>query len=322
MKLAAVVWYIFKAHPAFHQSSVDLKAGDRDELHKKYLDRYYAIHVVLSWYAPLFYEASACDACNHPDFSGFNPAEVISPCKDAMRAIQMKKDAEAQAKEALRRSEEVAREKQNQALLEELQQKQQDAETRLQEMKLKQMKEMESQFKIILDQSIATAGSALQESRKKFDSFRTQIEEDLVEAARSMVSNRVKFVDYTRTEDAGEEIGCSASTIVNQAAFGGLGPGVPRTASNTATWVPGAVSRLRVLLQGRSPNVIYVDAVDDEYNNCQDFSRCCIPLKGRTQADLIEHFIKELLEQCPLEGPQHTTILLRYPTAETGLCSA
>ncbi|KAF4747935.1 hypothetical protein FOZ63_002641, partial [Perkinsus olseni] len=79
---------------------------------------------------------------------------------------------------------------------------------------------------------------------------------------------------------------------------------------------------LRVLLQGRAPDVIYIDAVDDGYGNGSDFAACSIPTKGRAQSDMIEHFTKELLEQCPLGGPQKTVILLRYPTAETGLCTA
>ncbi|KAF4731468.1 hypothetical protein FOZ63_018218, partial [Perkinsus olseni] len=140
-------------------------AQDKDELYRKYLDRHYAVQVVLSWYSPTFYEAGACQACNDPKFAGLNPAEVISPCKDAMRSVQVLKDEEARLREKLRLQEEAARERQNMSILADLEKKQREAEEELREMKLKHMKDMESQFKVILDQAIASASKALSDGQ-------------------------------------------------------------------------------------------------------------------------------------------------------------
>ncbi|KAF4650194.1 hypothetical protein FOL46_001156, partial [Perkinsus olseni] len=254
MKFTVVVWYIFKAHPSYYEAAEKIPSASAISLHRSYFSRASAVDVVFSTFAPSFAEGLQCDACNSPTFEGLNPSEVMMAPKNVMRAIATLKDEEQRKKEKLQEEEEDAQRRIKLAKIEEAERQRQAADKELEKMRLEQTNLNLSRFALIQKQAVRLATEALRESQKKCMAYKSQVESDLTDASNEMLDTRVLILDYTGSNTKHNE-GPTASTGVSLQASCASTP----MTLLSGGWVEKAAPYMRAVLQGRPPDVIYID---------------------------------------------------------------
>ncbi|KAF4722339.1 hypothetical protein FOZ63_025716, partial [Perkinsus olseni] len=311
MKFTVVVWYIFRAHPSYYEAVEKIPSASAIRLHRSYFTRASAVEVVFSTFGISFAEGLQCDACNNPTFEGLNPSEVIMGPKNVMRAIAAMKDEEQRKKEKLQEEEEEAQRKVKLAKIEEAERQRQEADKELEKMRIEQTNLNLSKFALIQTQAVRLATEALRESQKKCIAYKSQVESDLTDAANEMLDNRVTILDYTGSNAKHDESLPAPAGVPLSAGCAST----PMT-SLSGGWVEKAAPFMRAVLQGRPPDVIYIDLVDDRFGNGPEHARCTIPCRDRGESETIEYFVREVLEQAGTANPQKATVLLRVQMSE------
>ncbi|KAF4680534.1 hypothetical protein FOZ60_013285 [Perkinsus olseni] len=186
-----------------------------------------------------------------------------------------------------------------------------EADKELEKMRIEQTNLNLSKFALIQTQAVRLATEALRESQKKCIAYKSQVESDLTDAANEMLDNRVTILDYTGSNAKHDESLPAPAGVPLSAGCAST----PMT-SLSGGWVEKAAPFMRAVLQGRPPDVIYIDLVDDRFGNGPEHARCTIPCRDRGESETIEYFVREVLEQAGTANPQKATVLLRVQMSE------
>ncbi|KAF4651891.1 hypothetical protein FOL47_011379, partial [Perkinsus chesapeaki] len=308
MKLACLLWMIFKAHPNVHRAILSLPHEAAEGILERLRSKDNDIAVVTSTYGMVFSEGVESDACCRPLFEGINPSEIITPAKAIMAEIYSLKNREAQKQEIIRSQREQAEQEQHLALIAEAERQRKAASDELKRMKLAKMTEDQSKFDLMVQQSIESTLSAFEESEKKCSEYKKQVEADLRSAADDILAKRV-FVADCGGGGSSKSYLLGGSRMSLDGARAGTARHGDGSLVGTPVWIQEGLRSLRPLLCSAPPDFIYVDLADDKYLNGSDFGACTIPLAPGD----IELFVRELMDSFQLV--RETTIILRAPTA-------
>ncbi|KAF4699214.1 hypothetical protein FOZ63_006019 [Perkinsus olseni] len=312
MKFACVMWMIFKAHPAMYAAIQSLPHDYAKQLLMRLRSKEADITTILSSYAIVFTEGLHSDACSRTRFEEIDPAKIFFPAKEIMSEIYSKKDEESRKEEMLREKKEQAEREQHLALIAEAEKQRKAANDELKRMKQEKMNADQSRFDLIVQQSIETTLAALQESKKKCEDYKKQVDSDLKEAAHEILDERVLVADFQQVPKRS-----SSSSASTDLATGGS-PSLP-------CWISEALRSLRTILGSSPPDLVYVDCADDKYMNGSDYSSCSIPIscKDKQPAEHVELFMREIVEHFLVNTKHPMTIILRTPTSSpSGISTA